>query len=81
MRPCSTTHHSDMDQRYVELVSPWDDDALPVLPPNSIRVRTPANSNFTSTTPGSVKALKGYYMAFLVTTEGTPSQAKWVYLP
>jgi len=76
MRPCSVTHHSDMDQRYVELanVPQPDSDAI-----NTVVVRTP-NTPTGGNTRGSTEAPPGWYMAFLITSEGTPSMAKWVLL-
>lgn len=79
MRPCSTTHHSDMDQRYVELETIPPQPGVIVLP-NSITVRMPAAPNWAGTLQGSVTTPPGCYMAFLVTTQGTPSQAKWIRL-
>jgi hypothetical protein len=75
MRPCSITHHSDMDQRYVELVEPPT-----VPPPNTIMVTTPPTPNPIGTAQGSVIAPPGWYMMFLVSNTGTPSIAAWVNL-
>jgi galactose oxidase-like protein len=74
MRPCSITHHSDMDQRYVELV-----EATTLPPPNTIIVKTPS-WNPTSTSQGAVVAPPGWYMMFLISNVGTPSVAAWVQL-
>jgi hypothetical protein len=80
MRPCSVTHHSDMDQRYVELEFVFDEERV-----DEIEVRLPNAPNFAVGMPnnqrGLVPALPGYYMAFLITSQGTPSSAKWVRLP
>ena len=79
MAPASTTHHSDVHQRYVEL------ETLPQKPGDSkepaadlqLRFRTPPDSNH---------APRGYYMLFLITEKqgqaatGTPSEAAWVHL-
>lgn len=64
MRPASVTHHSDFDQRYVE---------LEVLgqTATSITVQAP---------PTSAHAPRGYYMLFLVSNQGVPSEAGWVRL-
>jgi hypothetical protein len=72
MAPASTTHHSDMHQRYVDLpiasqsttgvtfYAPWD--------------RCVGPNPFHSCAP------PGYYMLFLVTSQGMPSRAVWVLL-
>lgn len=74
MRPCSTTHHSDMDQRYVELpVSLFESN-------DQVTVTAPAPPSYSGTAQGSVQALHGWYMLFLVTASGTTSPAKWVRL-
>lgn len=74
MRPCSITHHSDFDQRYVEL-APSD----AYESPDQIQVTTPPQPVFTTgNNPGFVRVMPGYWMAFLVTSQGVPSQAKWV---
>jgi len=79
MRPCSTTHHSDFDQRYIELTLQGG----AYEAPNEINVTVPPQPNFAvgaPATPGQVQAMPGFYMAFLVTSQGVPSQAKWVKL-
>ncbi len=78
MRPCSTTHHSDFDQRYVELALEPD----PNGESDRIQITTPPTPQYgpTHTARGSVIAPHGWYMAFLVTTEETWSVAKWVVL-
>lgn len=74
MRPCSVTHHSDFDQRYVELTPGGTYES-----PDQIQVTTPPQPTFTTgSTPGFVRVMPGYWMAFLVTSQGVPSQAKWV---
>lgn len=78
MRPCSTTHHSDMDQRYVELQPA----PLPVpyqVPThdNWIYVKTPVLDGVTPKA-GAMTAPEGWYMAFLISSQDTPSLAKWV---
>lgn len=75
MRPCSITHHSDMDQRYVELEEP-----LITAPPNTIMIKTPPTPNPTGTSQGSVVAPPGWYMMFLISNTGVPSVAKWIHL-
>lgn len=74
MRPCSITHHSDMDQRYVEL-----EEATTPPPPNTITVKTPPAPTG-GTTQGSIVAPAGWYMMFLISNTGTPSIAAWVQL-
>jgi hypothetical protein len=80
MRPCSVTHHSDFDQRYVEL--------RPTAPPNptaqqadavGMWVRTP-NAPVTGVLNSSVDALPGYYMMFIISDQDVPSEDKWVKL-
>ena len=83
MRPGSTTHNTDMDQRYIELQLSFDDDATSG---SSLYITTPKAPildnapNGAGLVQGAVKMLPGYYMAFLVSSEGRPSQAKWVKL-
>jgi len=69
MRPASTTHHSDMDARYVRLEVVVDDDA----PPTDVRIRFRGP-------PDSNHAPRGWYMLFLVTNQGVPSEAVWVHV-
>jgi hypothetical protein len=79
MRPGSTTHHIDFDQRYVQLpfilVAPLEGQTekyltftTPVAPPG------PANP------PNSNAAPPGWYMLFLVSSAGVPSVAGWIKL-
>lgn len=63
--PCSTTHHSDMHQRYVELTTL-------VQSGNAVEFHTPITD---------VEAPAGLYMLWLVTTAGSVSEAMWVVLP
>ena len=77
MRPCSVTHHSDMDQRYVELDNVK---MLPPIPEDTVQVRTPT-APAAGSVRGSTVAPRGYYMAFLVASNGQVSTAKWVRLP
>lgn len=79
MRPCSTTHHSDFDQRYIELTPQGG----AYEAPNEINVTVPPVPNFAvgaPATPGPIRAMPGHYMAFLVTSQGVPSPARWVKL-
>ena len=69
MRPGSTTHHSDMDMRYVRLEVVQEDEAP--ADDASIRFRGPVNSSH---------APRGWYMLFLVTNQGVPGEAVWVHL-
>jgi hypothetical protein len=68
MRPCCCTHHSDMDQRYHELELT---DGPGTEPPTRIYVRPPVSR---------LHAPPGFYMLFLVTNQGVPSVAKWIWL-
>jgi hypothetical protein len=65
MAPGSTTHHSDMAQRYI---------SLPILQkkPTSIRFRGPIDARL---------APRGIYMLFLVTSSRAVSDATFVFLP
>jgi hypothetical protein len=72
MRPGSTTHHSDFDQRYVQLDFELHDNSTlsftaPPGWPGPTRVGTNA-------------APPGWYMLFLVSSQGVPSLAGWVRL-
>lgn len=69
IRPGSITHHSDMDARYIRLPLVVDDDVADSE--RFIRFRGPADSR---------TAPRGWYMLFLVTNEGVPSEAIWVHL-
>jgi|GEM_PF-2055586 len=64
MAPCSTTHSSDMSQRYFEMV-PGD------LSSNTIGFTAP---------PDDKHVPRGIYMLFLVTAKGGISKATWVVL-
>ena len=66
MRPGSTTHHFDFDQRMVKLKAT-------VTPPNSISFDAPTITEMSMAPPG-------YYMLFLVSDQGIPSVATWVHL-
>jgi len=67
MRPGAVTHHTDMDQRYIELSSDLD---LTSDPPRRF-FKTPLNT---------AHAPRGWYMLFVVTNERVPSEAAWVRL-
>jgi hypothetical protein len=64
IRPGSTTHANDMDQRSMELAMTPDG-------AGGLTLRTPAD--------GSI-APPGYYMLFLVDDHGVPSTASWIRL-
>lgn len=64
MAPGSTTHHSDMHQRYHALVTKH-------LQPTSVQFTTPLNATVLPA---------GYYMLYLVTNTGIPSVARWIRL-
>ena len=74
MRPGSCTHTVDTDQRYIELAVNGTPDAT------QLSVTMPPPPQYSSTAPGGVPALPGYYMMFLVTSQGATSTAKWVRL-
>jgi len=69
--PCSTTHHSDMHQRYVELDIVRRGGGPGTFFPPWIVFLTPANPTY---------APRGYYMIFLITNAKIPSVAQWVKL-
>jgi hypothetical protein len=72
MAPASTTHHSDMHQRYVELpINSQSAGTLTFFAPWDRCVQ--ANPLHSCAPPG-------YYMLFLVTSQGMPSRAVWVHL-
>jgi galactose oxidase len=77
MRPCSTTHHHDADQRYVELVPSYSSELASAT---AFAVLTPKANATSSTARGSMAAPPGYYMMFLISSQGVPSVAKWVIL-
>jgi hypothetical protein len=70
MRPGMSTHHSDYEQKYIELqvVSVAVDELGGSI---ALLVAGPPTENH---------APPGYYMAFAVSTEGVPSKAAWVQL-
>jgi hypothetical protein len=68
MRPCMSTHHSDMEQRYVELQTLGNNETQNGI---ELVVAPPISENH---------APLGYYMAFAVTDLGVPSVAVWVQL-
>jgi hypothetical protein len=65
IRPGSVTHHFDFEHRYVEITNFIN---TPGAPP-ALTVPTPANNNIAPT---------GYWMLFLVSQAGIPSEAKFV---
>lgn len=72
MAPASTTHHSDMHQRYADLlINAQTSTSVTFYPPWD---RCVAPNPFHSCAP------PGYYMLFLVTNQGMPSRAVWVLL-
>ena len=64
MRPGSVTHHTDYDQRFKSL-------EILRRSPGQLVVKSPANGRI---------APPGYYMVFVVSSEGTPSVAGWTHL-
>jgi hypothetical protein len=79
MRPGSTTHHSDFDQRFVRLPI----ELLPLEPPSMktfVQFRAPKSPPSQSTVHHT-NAPQGWWMLFLVSDDGVPSVAHWVNLP
>jgi hypothetical protein len=60
--PGATTHHNDYNQRYVQLIAEG-------VSFDHIDVRAPAQRNLVP---------PGYYMLFLISAAGVPSEASWV---
>jgi hypothetical protein len=69
MRPGSTTHAFDMDQRLIGLCGPSPQP--PCTGSGSLTLTMP---------PGGNVAPPGYYMLFLLDTNGVPSKAAWIEL-
>jgi hypothetical protein len=70
MHPGVSTHSGNFQQRYVELQIAYIEEDVPGN-----------NIVLTMFSPPSVKhAPPGYYMAFAVTNQGTPSVATWIKL-
>jgi hypothetical protein len=72
MRPGSVTHHADLDQRYVQL-------DFKVTAPGTVKV-TPPLDRPGPAGAGSNAAPEGWYMLFIVSSQGVPSVAAWVQL-
>lgn len=73
MRPGSVTHSFDFDQRYVQVpfqVTGSGTLQITALPPKP-------GTGVPSTTAA---APDGHYMLWLLSSQGTPSEAKWVEL-
>jgi len=66
MRPGCSTHHFDADQRYHQ---------LPLLPPLEGEPPSPRYYQL-PTNPDALPP--GYYMMFVVTAGGVPSEAQWI---
>ncbi len=62
MRAGSSTHHFDQDQRYIEMLPDQSSEGTYVT------CTVPLNKD---------EAPPGYYMGFLVTNQGLPSEARW----
>jgi hypothetical protein len=78
MRPSSVTHHTDYDQRYVQLESTGSSET-----PEEVEVSTPPYKPGLAPgppDPNQLSCLPGYYMLAVVTNGGTPSHAAWVEL-
>ena len=69
VRPGSTTHAFDMDQRLIGLCGPAPQPAC--VGSGSLNLTTPPNSNI---------APPGYYMLFLLDSAGVPSMAQFIQL-
>jgi hypothetical protein len=65
IRPGSVTHHFDFEQRYVKL----EILSNTLGPPASLTLQAPPNEQVAPT---------GYWMLFLVSQAGIPSEAKFV---
>ncbi len=72
LAPASTTHHSDMGQRFVDL-------EILSKSANSVTFNSPFNSCLSPNSTHSC-ATPGYYMLFLVTDQGVPSVGRFVHL-
>jgi galactose oxidase len=70
MRPAAMTHHDDGGQRMVRLLA-WDDGTVPPGFVGSIMFHSPTTIQH---------AAPGWWMLFLVTSAGRPSQAYWIHL-
>jgi len=70
MRAGSVTHHCDPNQRCVELAFNLLPDVDPPTGFSALTVSVP--------TKASYLLPRGYYMLYLVTNQGTPSEAAWV---
>src|SRR5205085_2339626 len=70
VRPGSSTHASDMDQRLIGLCGPLPQPACNATN-NTLSLATP---------PNGYVAPPGYYMLFLVDTAGVPSKARFIQL-
>jgi hypothetical protein len=62
LRPCAMTHHTDAGQRYIRL-------KITGRTASKVTVRTSANGKI---------APPGHYMVFAVTSDGVPSEAKFI---
>ena len=62
--PGSTTHHSDMSQRYHEMT-------ISSVKPHAVKFTTPIDDRVMP---------RGFYMLWMVTNIGTPSNAVWIQL-
>jgi hypothetical protein len=71
MRPGSVTHHFDFDQRYFQL-------DFKVTAQGTLKVTPPAGKP--GTTGDTNAAPQGWYMLFLLSSQGVPSEAAWVHL-
>ena len=66
MAPAALTHHHDSNQRYVEL----DIEAINLTNTGAL-INAPVNAT---------RAPPGWYMIFLISSSGVPSEARWLQL-
>jgi hypothetical protein len=73
IRAGSITHHSDFDQRYVQV-------PFSVEGTGSVVATMPVSRPSSALPPNSLAAPRGWYMLFLVSNLGVPSVAQWINL-
>jgi hypothetical protein len=80
MRPGSTTHHFDFDQRYIQLATTVFETVPPSEPALIAQFTTPLAPPSPSNPYNARTAPPGWYMCFLISDNGVPSVARWVKL-
>src|SRR5262249_6872600 len=80
MRPGSTTHHFDFDERYIQLPTTVFETAPPSPPARFAQFTTPVAPPSPSNPYNARTAPPGWYMCFLISDNGVPSVAHWVKL-